>query len=180
MGFKEYRTDNKGQIVQRKGLESGYLITEGFVSAPLYFHPLYQGDSRFRYLGEELIAKRRTEVVAFAQKATARARELFTVRGGQQFALAQGIAWIDPADGQIVWMLKETASPALEIGLESQITQLNFGEVRFKGDTAALWLPRQVKVETKLSGVVYRNTHFYSDFKQFSVQTEEKLDPVSR
>ncbi|HEV2381905.1 MAG TPA: VWA domain-containing protein [Terriglobia bacterium] len=173
-GFKEYRTDAKGKAVQQRGLGSGYLITEGFVSTPLYFHPRYQSDSRFRYLGEELVGKRRTEVVAFAQKPTARVRELFSISGGQQFALAQGIAWIDSTDHQIVWMLKEITSPALEIGLESQITQVTFGEVRFKGDSPALWLPREVKVETRLSGVVYRNTHFYSEFKQFAVRTVEK------
>jgi VWFA-related protein len=173
VGFDEYRTDNKGRVVQRKGLESGYLITSGFVSTPLYFHPLYQPDSNFRYLGQEVIGKRVTDVLAFTQKPTARARELFAIREGSAAVLAQGLAWIDPADGQIVWMLKEIRSPVLEIGLESQITQIDFGEIRFKGDTSSLWLPREVKVETKLSGVTYRNTHFYSDFKQFNVQTQE-------
>jgi VWFA-related protein len=174
LGFEEYRTDNKGRTVQRKGLDSGYVITQGFVSTPLYFHPSYQQESDFRYLGRELIGKRMTEVVAFAQKPGTRLREMFSIYGKSELLLGQGVVWIDPADGQIVWMLKGLRSPALDIGLESQVTQVTFGEVHFKSLSLPLWLPREVKVETRLSGVTYRNTHFYSEFKQFAVETGEE------
>jgi VWFA-related protein len=174
IGFDEYRTDNKGKIVQRKGIDRGYVITQGFVSTPLYFHPRYQPESDFRYLGQEVVGKRMTEVVAFAQKPDTHLREMFSINGKSELLLGQGVAWIDPADNQIVWMLKAIRSPALEIGLESQVTQVTFGEVRFKSDSSSLWLPREVKVETKLSGVTYRNTHFYSEFKQFTVETGDR------
>ncbi|HEV3278665.1 MAG TPA: VWA domain-containing protein [Terriglobia bacterium] len=174
MGFDEYRTDNKGKAVQRRGIESGFVITQGFVSTPLYFHPSYQPESDFRYLGQEVIGKRMTEVVAFAQKPDTRLREMFSIDGKSELLLGQGVAWIDPTDNQIVWMLKDIRSPALDIGLQFQVTQVSFGEVRFKSDSSSVWLPREVKVETRLSGVTYRNRHFYSEFKQFAVETGER------
>ncbi|HEY6293352.1 MAG TPA: VWA domain-containing protein [Terriglobia bacterium] len=171
VGFEEYRTDTKGKLVQQKGLNE-FLITKGFVSIPFLFHPLYQLDSRYRYLGQEVIGRRDTEVVAFAQKSTARVRELFTINGKSGGMLAQGVAWIDPVNYQIVRMREDLRAPVLEIGLESQTTRVELTEVRFKGGSPALWLPREVEVQTKFSDVIFRNAHHYSEFKQFSVQTQ--------
>jgi VWFA-related protein len=173
VGFEEYRTDTKGNPVEQRGLNQ-YLITKGFVSIPFLFHPLYQPDSRYRYLGQEVVGKRNTEVVAFAQKSTARVRELFSINGKSGGILAQGIAWIDPDNYQIVRMQVDLRAPVLEIGLRSQTTRVTFTEVHFKGESSALWLPRKVEVETRLSDADFRNTHFYSEFKEFTVQTQER------
>jgi len=173
VGFEEYRTDNKGKVVQERG-SNGYVITKGFVSIPFLFHPLYQPDSRYRYLGQEVVGKRPTEVVAFTQKSTARVRELFSINGKSGGILAQGIAWIDPENYQIVRMQVDLRAPVLEIGLRSQTTRVAFTEVHFKGESSALWLPRKVEVETKFSDADFRNVHFYSEFKQFTVQTQER------
>lgn len=181
VGFEEYRTDSKGRPLQPRGLDSGYLITEGFVSIPLYFHPLYQRDSRFRYLGQEMIGKRAMDVVAFAQTPAAREREQFAIGGKSAFELMQGVAWIDPANNQIVKMRTGLRAPAPEIRLDSQTTRIKFAEVRFKGASSGLWLPREVEVQTRVYGVVFRNTHSYSQFKLFSVQTQERQEvPASR
>jgi len=39
INLEEYRTDSKGRVVKQTGLDRGYVITEGFVSVPLAFHP---------------------------------------------------------------------------------------------------------------------------------------------
>ena len=173
VGFEEYRTDNKGRLVQQRGL-NGYVITKGFVSIPFLFHPLYQPDSRYRYLGQEVVGGRLTEVVAFTQESTARVRELFSINGKSGGILAQGIAWIDPDNDQIVRMQVDLRAPVLEVGLRSQTTRVIFTEVHFKGESSALWLPREVEVVTKFSDSIFRNIHFYSEFKQFTVQTQER------
>jgi hypothetical protein len=181
VGFEEYRTDSKGRLLQPQGLDSGYLITEGFVSIPFYFHPSYQPDSKFRYLGQEVMGKRATEVVAFAQRPSAREREQFAMGGKSVYVLAQGVAWIDPANNQIVRMRTDLRTPEPEIRLDSQTTRVKFAEVDFKGVSSPLWLPREVEVETRCYGTVFRNTHSYSQFKLFSVQTQERQGaPASR
>jgi len=172
VGFQEYRTDSKGRIVQRKGLDSGYLITEGFVSLPLYFHPFHQPESKFRYLGQEVIKKRVTDVVAFAQTPAAREREQFTISGNSVLVLVQGVAWIDAENHQIAQMRTDLRGPVPEIKLDSQTTRVNFAEIHFKGSSLPLWLPREVEVETRCYGVTFRNTHSYSQYKLFTVQTQ--------
>jgi len=172
VGFREYRTDSKGRGVRRQGLESGYLITQGFVSIPLYFHPLLQPDSKFRYLGREVVKKRLTDVVAFAQTPQARDKERFEIGGKSVFVLLQGLAWIDPANNQIVQMRTDLRAPAPEIRLDSQTTHVSFAEVHFRGGSLRLWLPREVEVDTRCYGVTFRNTHSYSEYKLFTVQTQ--------
>ncbi len=173
--LEEYRTDSKGRLVKPSGLHSGYLITEGFVSTPLDFHPSYQPDSTFRYLGQEVIEKRPTYVVAFVQKPSSQQRAAFAVYDARPVAtLIQGLAWIDTATDQIIRMWTGLLTPVPEIKLKSQTTRIKFGEVHFQGMASGLWLPREVEVETKFSDVNFRNFHFYSQFKLFTVQTQER------
>lgn len=172
VGFQEYRTDSKGRILQRKGLDNGYLITQGFVSLPLHFHPFHQPDDRYRYLGQEVIKKRATDVVAFAQTARASEREKFIFNERTVLVLVQGVAWIDAENHQIVQMRTDLGGPVPEIRLDSQVTRVNFTEIRFKGGSLRLWLPREVEVETHCYGETFRNTHSYSQYKLFTVQTQ--------
>lgn len=173
VALEEYRTDSKGRVLKPSGLDQGYVITEGFVSVPLNFHPIYQPYSRFRYLGEEQVGKRTTYVVAFAQKAFSPRSVLFAVNGAKPMrVLSQGVAWIDATTDEIVrmWTGLLTSVPAIK--LESQTTLVQFAEVRFKGMTSSLSLPREVQVETKFTDASFRNTHSYSEFKHFSVQAQ--------
>ena len=62
--LEEFRTDSKSEVGQPKG----GVVTVGFVSLAVHFHPAYQPDSRFRYLGRELVKGKNTYVVAFGQR----------------------------------------------------------------------------------------------------------------
>jgi hypothetical protein len=153
------------------------LVTEGFVATPLDFHPSYQPDSMFRYLGQEVIEKHSTYVVVFVQKPSSQQRAGFAISDTKAVAvLTQGLAWIDTATNQIIRMWTALLTPVPEIKLESQTTLIKFGEVHFQGTASALWLPREVEVETKFSDVYFRNFHFYSQFKLFSVNTQTRQD----
>jgi hypothetical protein len=182
VGFVEYRTDSKARPTEPRGLYNGYLVTKGFVSLPLYFYPEYQALSRFRYLGREVLDKHNTEVVAFAQTPSTKIGGEFSVNGRSVHVLSQGVAWIDPADNQIVRLRTEVLTPVPEIGLRSQSTQIKFATVRFSGAGLRLWLPREVEVETEWCGTFFRNVHSYSDFKLFTVDTRQRQQhaPASR
>ncbi len=175
--LKEYRTDAKGRMVTPNGLDNGYMITEGFVSTPVFFDPAYQADSKFRYLGQEVIDKQTTYVVAFAQLPRARVKDQIGIGNGKSlFVLTQGLAWIDPVNLQIVRMWTGLLAPVPEINLQAQTTRVNFAAVRFQGMAAGLWLPRRVEVEMKFPQVIFRDYHTYSEFKLFTVQTQQRQD----
>ena len=177
VALEEFRTDSKGRVVKPGGLDNGFLITEGFVSMPLNLHPFYQPDSRFRYLGQEMIEKRATYVVAFVEKPSSPRSARFAVGDAQPVSvLTQGLAWIDPATDQITRMWTGLVTSVPEIKLKSQTTRIKFGEVHFQSTESGLWLPLEVEVETKFSDASFRNTHAYSEFKLFTVQTQERQD----
>jgi len=173
--LKEYRTDANGRAIDTSGLDDGYMITQGFVSTPLFFDPLNQPDSKFRYLGQQVIEKRATYVLVFAQLPSARVKEQIAVGNGRSiFVLTQGLAWVDSENYQIIRMWTVLMAPVPEIKLKAQTTQVTFAEVHFQGMASGLWLPSKVQVETKWGDLIFRNSHTYSEFKLFSVNTREQ------
>ncbi|HEV2493204.1 MAG TPA: hypothetical protein VG204_09055 [Terriglobia bacterium] len=170
IGLNEYRTDASGAIAE----PGGGLVTKGFASMAIHFHPVYQADSIFRYLGRERVDGRDAYVVAFAQRpGVARVAGQISVPGRSLVVQVQGIAWIDPDSFQII-RLHTDLLPRLEnIGLKRQSTEIAYGEVQFTQLHSALWLPAKVTVTLDWRGDVFRNRHQYSNFKLFAVETEQ-------
>jgi hypothetical protein len=175
-GFREYRTDLSGYQSSPQGLEKGFMLTLGFASASLPFHPAYQPEATFRYLGHQKVNGRDTLVIAFAQRPT-KARVYGTFRAGEttMATLFQGLAWVDAESHQIIRLRSDLLRPLPQIKLERETTEIDFDEVRFKGIAKGFWLPRQVTVTVGWNGRQLRNEHRYSEFKLFNVEFTQKI-----
>ena len=175
--LEEYRTNNKGERID---LGSFLIVTQGFVSTPLLFHPRYQTGSLYRYLGRETKG-RKLQVLAFAQRPeTAELIGSFHLIGGPVALLTQGIAWIDPDCFQIVRMHTDLLAPRTDIRLARQASEIELGEVRFEGLPQPLWLPSKVVVTIDWQHTTYRNRHHYKNYKLFSVETREDKKEIVR
>jgi hypothetical protein len=175
--LKEYRTNDKGEPIDQSRY---YLLTSGFASLPLFFHPLYQSDSVFRYLGRQA-KDRRFRVIGFAQKPEATGLiGHFHLMGRPAVILSQGLAWIDPDTCRIVRMRTDLLAPRHDILLARQTSEVELGEVSLEGAPRPLWLPRKVVVTIDWQHTVYRNQHRYRDYKQFSVETREDKKEIVR
>jgi hypothetical protein len=174
-GFDEYRVDLSGGRAFPKGLHDGFMLTSGFVSASLVFHPTYQPQTAFRYLGRQKVEGRDAYVVAFAQQ-PAKARLNGTFKSGEisMTTFSQGLAWIDPQSYQITRLRTDLLMPLSEVKLETATTEIAFGEVHFKGIGKGFSVPRQVTVTVDWNGKHLRNEHRYSEFKLFKVEATEK------
>jgi hypothetical protein len=168
--LEEFRTDSKGQPARLRGL----ILTSGFVSLITHFRPVYQADSRFRYLGREMVNKENTYVLAFAQRPGARQAEEVRSGGRTGFVLLQGVAWIAPRSFQIVRLRTEIEQPDPSLGLSTETTQVDYAPVSFKRDRKVLWLPREVTVSGKLRQFAFTNQHRYSQYRLFVVEAGEK------
>ena len=51
MSLDEYRTDMTGAVRGPSGLSDGFMLTAGFASASLVFHPEYQAGAKFKLVG---------------------------------------------------------------------------------------------------------------------------------
>jgi hypothetical protein len=170
--LREYRTDAKGAPVQPDGI-----VTFGFVALSVNFHPDYQADSRFRYLGREEMEKQDTYVVAFAQRPKV-ARQTASVQflGQSGIVYLQGMAWIDPVSFRIVRLRTDIQQPESNVGLLKETIQVLYSEVSFARSGETLWLPREVTVTGQLKEYLFHNQHRYSDYRLFQVQVEQKQD----
>jgi tetratricopeptide (TPR) repeat protein len=176
-GITEYRADKTGGAATQKGLEEGYMLTSGFTSAALYFHPFYRGDAQFRYLGRQKSDGRECYVVAFAQyPGKARVAGAFRVNGATKSTYFQGLAWIDAGNYEIVRLRQDLLAPLPQVRLERQTTEINFGAVRFKKFTEEFWLPERVSVAVDWNGKRLRNEHRYSKFELFNVSATENVN----
>jgi tetratricopeptide (TPR) repeat protein len=174
--FVEYRADSSGYEVIPKGLGDGFMLTRGFTSSPLIFHPAYRSESTFRYLGRQNVNGRPTHVVAFAQlPGKARLVGSFQNGGDSVTTLLQGLAWIDTTNYEIVRMHTDLLAPLPELGLKRAASDVVFNEVRFSRLKDSYWLPEEVTVTLDWNGKLLLNKHAYSAFKIFAVDATEKV-----
>jgi tetratricopeptide (TPR) repeat protein len=174
-GFNEYRADLSGLEAAPKGLGDGFMLTSGFASAALVFHPMYQPQADFRYIGRQKVNGRDTYLVAFAQQpAKARLNGTFKSGGVSLTTFTQGLAWIDSHNDQIIRLRTDLLRPLQEVNLEGQTTEIAFSEVHFKGMEEGFWVPQNVSVTVDWNGKHLRNEHHYSEYKLFQVEATEK------
>ena len=177
ISLDEYRTDGKGEPIDQS---RHYLLTSGFASIPLFFHPMYQPGSVFRYIGRQAKG-RRPYVIGFAQKPEATGLiGRFHSMGAPAVILTQGMAWIDPETYRIVRMRTDLLAPRYDIMLARQTSEVELGEIMLEGAPRPLWLPRKVVVTIDWQHTIYRNQHRYRDYKLFSVETREGTKEIVR
>jgi hypothetical protein len=174
-GFDEYRADMLGKRTLPQGTQDGYMLTSGFAAASLLFHPTYQSQAAFRYLGRQKVNGRDTYVIAFAQQ-PGKSRLYGRFRFGEMSmtTYSQGLAWVDSESYEIIRLHSDLLMPLLEVKLERETTEIAFGEVHFKSIGKEFSLPRQVTVTVDWDGKHLRNEHRYSEYKLFKVEAIEK------
>jgi hypothetical protein len=174
-GFDEYRANLAGARASPQGLQDGFMLTSGFASASLLFHPTYQSQADFRYVGRQKVNGRDTYVIAFAQQ-PAKARLNGTFKSGEisMTTFSQGLAWVDSESYEITRLRTDLLMPLSEVKLERTTTEIAFGPVHFKGIGKEFSVPRQVTVTVDWNGRHLRNEHRYSEFKLFNVEAIDK------
>jgi VWFA-related protein len=171
--LNEFRQDSAGREVDAQRVMRGSpIVTRGFVSTPLLFHPQYRTGSDFRLLGRQTLERHETYVIGFAQRDSAAFRGGMDLSGHWTTYLVQGVAWVDTTTYQILRM-KTWLLPG-QTNLADVTTTVDFSEVNFKHNSLTFWLPRDVVVEVVWKAKLYTNRHHYSDYKVFSVEAGEK------
>jgi len=172
----EYRADWQGKESPQMGLSDDAMLTEGFVSAPLVFHPAYQSGSSFRLLGRQKVKGRSAFVIAYAQEpAKTSLSGSFTYGNITRTTYTQGLAWIDAENYQITRITSDLLTPLPQVRLDKETTDIKFNAVQFKQATQRFWLPEAVTVTLDWNGRVYRNNHAYSEFLVSNVEATQKI-----
>ena len=180
--WKEARLDSKDREIGDNEIRGFPFFTSGFAGLCMFFHPRHQFGSEFRYLGKQRSSPN-ADLIAFAQKPgdnDALASYQTLHMPAPVPLLYQGLVWVDTGNYQILRMRTDLLARRTDIDLTRQTSELWFSEVRFQSVPQSFWLPREVVVTSESGGWLFRNTHRYSDYRVFTVEAQDKVEPPKK
>ena len=151
------------------------LVSNGFATLFLVFHPYYSAGFRFADLGDDPINGHMFRKIHFEHTPGMRSPAALALRGREYPLELAGTAWIDPKTG-VIARIQGTLNEGMEdIGLKSFNAEVDFAPVPFAGVEEVSWFPSQAMVEVESPRQHWRNVHRFTDYKKFSVSTDEKV-----
>ena len=160
---------------QHKKTRPPLLISNGFSTLFLIFHPYYVASFQFEREGEEALNGRPTIKIHFQHIPGMRSPAALAVRGREYPLELSGTAWIDPVTGTIVKLTANVDSGMQDVGLRTLHSEVRFSPVTFHDSPEAFWLPAQATVEVETRHQHWRNTHQFSQYRRFAVDTKQQV-----
>jgi hypothetical protein len=151
------------------------LITDGFATLVLVFHPHFRESYRFSLVEEEPVDGKILYRIDFEHQAGARAPAVLQV-GGRDYPIGwKGSAWVDSDSLSIVRIRAGLRDAMANVGLLRLEGDVHYAPVEYStGDVH--WLPEVAVIEAQTKRQHWRNVHHFSDYKHFSVDTEVRID----
>jgi hypothetical protein len=171
LNLVESRLADEGKPAKK--LQRPLLVSNGFATLFLVFHPYYSAGFKFTDAGEETGNGRTLAKVAFQHVPGTRTPAALAV-GGREFPLdLSGTAWIDMETGTITRIAAGIEAGMEDVGLRTLRSDILYAPVTFHNPSVTYWLPSQATIEVETRHQHWRNTHRFSDYKRFSVNTKE-------
>lgn len=169
-------SESRLQVKEAKHSKSlPLLVTNGFSTIFLIFHPYYRDSFTFTAAGEEELNGRHYVKIRFDHILGARTPIALAVRGREYPLELSGIAWIDPRTGTISRIDSGLVAPMLDIGLKEFKTQVQYAKSGLTSIDEKYEFPVVAVVDVETIRQQWRNTHRFTDYKRFSVSTDVEL-----
>lgn len=149
------------------------LETNGFSIFSLIFHPMYQSHYEFSRLPDDKQGGRELLRIGFRQISDDHPLSVLKLRDRQYPLEWSGTAWIDPASYDVVRIQAGLGSSMADTGLLRLDADVSYSDVSFNAATN-YWLPARAVIEAETRRQHWRNTHLFSSYKRFDVETEVK------
>jgi len=160
---------------KRDRKNTSMLLSNGFATLFLVFHPYYSAAFKFSPAGEEMMAGRTLEKIAFQHVPGMKSPAALALRGREYPLELAGTAWIDPETGSIAKIEAGIADTLQDVGLKALSSEIDFAPLRFSDSKQTYWFPTQARVEVETPRQHWRNLHQFTAYKKFSVSTEEQV-----
>ena len=160
---------------KRDRRNTSMLLSNGFATLFLIFHPYYAAAFKFTLAGEDSFAGRTLQMVAFQHITGMKSPAALALRGREYPLELSGTAWIDAETGSIAKLEAGIADTLQDVGLKSLDSEIDFAPVSFSDSKQVYWFPTQARVEVETTKQHWRNLHQFTSYKKFSVTTEEQV-----
>jgi len=151
------------------------LVTNGFATLSLVFHPYYQPAFAFSPPENEVMNGRKLAKIRFVHLKGKQSPTVLLLRGREYPLELRGTAWIDPSTATIVRLEAELQDDMTDVGLHAFNSELVYAPVHFRGTSAVPWLPSVATIELETAKQRWRNIHRFTNYQQFSVSTDESV-----
>jgi len=149
------------------------LITNGFSTALLVFHPYYRDSFTFSTGPDEILNGKPAVPVHFTQLPGHRAPAALALRGREYPLELEGTAWLDKQSGEVVKMDAGLVHDMSDIGLRSLHIHVEYKPASLGKATSELSLPSVAVVDVVTPRQHWRNTHLFDGYKSFSIDSEQ-------
>lgn len=154
--------------------KASLLLTDGFAILALIFHPIYQSSFQFKELADETQDGRRLIRIEFHHVAGSPSPSVLRLHEREYPLQWQGVAWIDADTYAVVRIQAGLGDSMQEVGLLELNADVTYSTTPFNGTGVAYWLPSRAVIEAATKRQHWMNTHVFSDYRRFNVETEVK------
>jgi outer membrane lipoprotein-sorting protein len=182
MSVNESRLPVKEAKVNRRQ-DISMLLSNGFATLFLVFHPYYINDFEFTDAGSETLDGHAARKIHFQHIPNTRSVAALALRGREYPLELSGTVWVDPQNGNILRIEAGIGSTLEDIGMKTLQSSVRFAPAAFSKDKdkdkdkdqPVYWFPTEAVIEVETPKQHWRNTHRFLTYKQFSVATEEHV-----
>jgi hypothetical protein len=150
------------------------LLTSGFSTLMLIFHPYYQGSFEFQRLEDDVTGPRRLRLY-FRHVPGTRTTSALRLRDKDYPLDLEGIAWIVPDTWTVKQIEAHLESPLDDLNLRSLRTVVKYGPQYFQSGGGSQWLPEEASIDVETARQRWRNVHTFKDYRRFSVRSESVI-----
>jgi hypothetical protein len=152
------------------------IATEALPVMALIFHPLMVSDFKITCEGLGEWAGRPAWQVRFEQRQDRPNRIRYYKINENYYPVGlKGRAWIDAGTYQVLRLETDLIQPVKGIELARERLSIEYTQVQFHSHDLQLWLPKTAELYWERHGHQYFRRHEFSDFKIFSVDTDQKF-----
>jgi hypothetical protein len=152
------------------------IATEALPVMALIFHPLMVSDFKLTCEGLGEWTGRPAWQVRFEQRQDRPNRIRYYKINDNYYPVGlKGRAWIDAGTYQVLRLETDLIKPVKGIELVRERLSIEYAQVQFHSHDLQLWLPKTAELYWERHGRQYYRRHEFSDFKIFSVDTDQKF-----
>ena len=151
------------------------LVTNGFSTLLLVFHPSYQTSFEFTPMESEVRNGKSYLRVHFRHVNGTRSTAALLLRGREYPLSLEGDAWVDSESGVIARINAGLVTSMEDVGLRSLQCEVEYEPTNFPGVDHAYWLPITATVDVETPRQHWRNTHRFTAYQRFSTSVESKI-----
>jgi hypothetical protein len=149
------------------------LVTNGFSTLLLVFHPYYSSAFEFEPGQDEVVDGTPATTLHFKHIRGQRTLAALSLRNREFPLELQGTAWLDKNNGQVLKMESTLIDDMSDIGLRSLNVHVDYKTIHLAGANGNMTLPVLATVEVSTPRQHWRNIHAFTDYKVFGAEAEQ-------